>query len=112
MPTQPDIASAPQPADSSSSSSAPQQTEPGTTEAQSGTVKEEQKAAEAASGDDREAAVGPDTDPLVDQPQGIHKDFRDAMSDLLMWVPAKDPQIATLFASYEASQHRHASAIK
>ena len=110
LPAQLDAASDPQSADSSSSTSAPQQTEPDATEAQSSTVAEDQKGA--ANRDDREAGAGADTDPGVNQPQGIHQEFTDALHDLLMWVPAKDPQVAMLYASYEASQQRPASALK
>ena len=109
MPPQPDTAAAPQSADSSSS--APQQTEPDAAEAQSGTTAEEQETAEAANGDDREPA-GAGTEHSAAQPQGIHQEFKEAMYDLLMWAPTKDPQIAALYASYEASQQRPASAIK
>ena len=112
MPTQLDSASAPRSADSPSRSSAPQQTEPDATDAQSGTAEEEQEAAEAANGGDREAAAEADTPPRADQPQGIQQEFRDALHDLLMWAPAKDPQVAALYASYEASQQRPGSAIK
>lgn len=110
MPTQPDTASDPQSADSSPSFAARQQTEPGATEAQPGSLEEDQQ--EAANGDDREAGAGADTGPQADQPQGIHQEFKSALHDLLLWVPAKDPQAAGLYASYEASQQRPASAIK
>ena len=112
--TQPDTVSAPQSADLSSSSSAPQQTEPDTAEAQSGANKEAQEAAEAANGDDIEAAASADLDPWAEQPPGFMQElnFKDALHKLLMWAPVKDPQIAALYASYEASQQRPASAIK
>lgn len=110
MPPQPDTTAAPQSTDSSSS--APQQqTEPDAAEAQSGTTEEERETTQAANGDDREPA-GAGTEHSAAQPQGIHQEFKEAMNELLMWVPHKDPQIAALYASYEASQQRPASAIK
>ena len=106
MPPHPDTAAAAQSADSSSST--PLQTEPDATEAQSGTDEEERATAEA---DDREPA-GASTGQSADQGPDVHKEFKDTMYELIKWVPAKDPQIAALYASYEASQQRPASAIK
>lgn len=109
MMPQPDTAAAAEAPDSSP----PQQAEADAEEELSGEHAGEQETAEAANGDAREpAATGTGQDDPADEPRPSHNDFKAAMHDLLKWVPAKDPQVATLYASYEAGQERPASALR
>lgn len=93
--------------------SQPQQPEADAEEGRSGTTEQLQDTAEAANGVDRQpAATGTGRDDPTDQPPASQDDFRGAMHELLKWVPAKDPKVTALYASYEAGQERPASACR
>lgn len=108
-PEQLEAATGPEAPDSSS----PQQTEAGVEEERSGSDAQLQDTAEAANGADRQpAATGTGQDDPPDHLGASQDDFRGAMHELLKWVPAKDPKVAALYASYEAGQERPASACR